>query len=88
MGELPQFSRALPRTVESNAFEERSPIGNHAALDERPGSVHKASRIRPGAGEETAIGLTVLAIIRVASPGMPLYESPFLKAASPRANSF
>jgi hypothetical protein len=30
----------------------------------------------------------VFAIIRVAAPWMRLYESRFLKAASPRANSF
>jgi hypothetical protein len=70
--------------VERTEFERISPMGNQRL------SVNRSTvRQEYSSGRRiTAIGLTVLAIIRVASPGMPLYESPFLKDASPRANSF
>ncbi len=82
---LPMYAKmSTSAQVESTEFERISPIGNQRLSVNRSTTRPEYSCSRG----ISAIGLTVLAIIRVASPGMPLYESPFLKAASPRANSF
>src|ERR1700730_2744317 len=83
-GEVAPIFKSTSATVDNNAFKRTSPIGSHWRTMNRP-APSGGYGLRGGISE---IDLMVFAIIRVAPPWMRLYESRFLKAASPRANSF
>ena len=67
------------------ALRRTSPTGNHwLSMKCAPSSMGRSLGRRIISGSD----LMVLAIIRVASPGMQLYESPLLDAALLETNSF